>query len=58
VSYGVASGESLFLVGAAVGQSSQQITQRYGHVNLDPIRALATRTGSLLAPVAPKMEPE
>lgn len=38
------SGESLKLIGAALGHRQTQTTERYAHLSHDPVRALADRT--------------
>jgi integrase len=45
-SMAVASGESLKLVGAALGHRQSSTTDRYAHLSTDPVRALADRTAA------------
>jgi integrase len=42
-------GESLKLVGAALGHKQIATTERYAHLQLDPVRALADRTAGRIA---------
>lgn len=44
-SLGVRSGMSLLLIGKLLGHTSQQTTQRYAHLNDDPLRAAAEAIG-------------
>jgi integrase len=48
-SVAVADGNSLYLVGKVLGHSQAATTQRYAHLQLDPIRAVADRTSHKLA---------
>jgi hypothetical protein len=45
----VADGNSLYLVGKVLGHSQAATTQRYAHLQLDPVRAVADRTSHRLA---------
>jgi hypothetical protein len=42
-------GNSLYLVGKVLGHSQAATTQRYAHLKLDPVRAVADRTLHKLA---------
>jgi integrase len=60
-SIAVASGESLKLVGAALGHRQTSTTDRYAHLSTDPLRALADRTAARILsaiqrPMAAKQE--
>lgn len=48
-SIAVADGSSLYLVGKVLGHSQAATTQRYAHLQLDPVRAVADRTSRKLA---------
>jgi integrase len=48
-SVAVADGNSLYLVGKVLGHSQAATTQRYAHLQLDPVRAVADRTSHKLA---------
>jgi integrase len=48
-SVAVADGSSLYLVGKVLGHSQAATTQRYAHLQLDPVRAVADRTSHKLA---------
>ena len=48
-SIAVADGTSLYLVGKVLGHTQASTTQRYAHLQLDPIRAVADRTSRKLA---------
>ena len=48
-SFAVADGDSLYLVGKVLGHTQASTTQRYAHLQLDPIRAVADRTSRKLA---------
>ena len=48
-SVAVAAGSSLYLVGKVLGHSQAATTQRYAHLQLDPVRAVADRTSHKLA---------
>jgi len=48
-SVAVADGGSLYLVGKVLGHSQAATTQRYAHLQLDPVRAVADRTARKLA---------
>lgn len=55
----IASGESLFLVGKALGHTSARTTERYAHLADDPLQAAADRVARMLAqaqPLAPANE--
>jgi integrase len=45
----VADGGSLYLVGKVLGHTQAATTQRYAHLQLDPVRAVADRTSRKLA---------
>jgi len=44
-----ADGSSLYLVGKVLGHTQAATTQRYAHLHLDPVRAVADRTSRKLA---------
>ena len=48
-SVGVASGDSLYIVGKLLGHTQARTTQRYAHLADDPIRAAADRISSQIA---------
>ena len=48
-SMAVADGDSLYLVGKVLGHAQAATTQRYAHLALDPVRAVADRTSRKLA---------
>lgn len=48
-SIAVADGSSLYLVGKVLGHVQASTTQRYAHLQLDPVRAVADRTSRKLA---------
>ncbi len=48
-SFAVADGGSLYLVGKVLGHTQAATTQRYAHLQLDPVRAVADRTSRKLA---------
>ena len=48
-SFAVADGDSLYLVGKVLGHTQASTTQRYAHLQLDPVRAVADRTSRKLA---------
>jgi len=48
-SIAVADGDSLYLVGKVLGHAQAETTQRYAHLQLDPVRAVADRTSRKLA---------
>jgi len=48
-SIAVADGSSLYLVGKVLGHVQAATTQRYAHLQLDPVRAVANRTSRKLA---------
>ncbi|TAJ91967.1 DUF4102 domain-containing protein [bacterium] len=48
-SIAVADGDSLYLVGKVLGHAQATTTQRYAHLQLDPVRAVADRTSRKLA---------
>jgi integrase len=48
-SVSVASGGSLPMIGAILGHSQPQTTQRYAHLSADPVRKLTQATGEILA---------
>ena len=48
-SFAVADGDSLYLVGKVLGHTQAATTQRYAHLQLDPVRAVADRTSRKLA---------
>lgn len=48
-SMAVASGDSLYLVGKALGHQQASTTQRYAHVKDDPLRDVADRTSKKIA---------
>jgi integrase len=48
-SVAVADRESLYLVGKVLGHTQAETTQRYAHLQLDPVRAVADRTARKIA---------
>jgi integrase len=48
-SVAVANGTSLYLVGKILGHTQAATTQRYAHLQLDPVRAVADRTARKIA---------
>ena len=48
-SFAVAAGDLLYLVGKVLGHTQAATTQRYAHLQLDPVRAVADRTARTLA---------
>src|SRR5262249_30489478 len=48
-SVAVADGSSLYLVGKILGHTQAATTQRYAHLQLDPLRAVADRTARKIA---------
>jgi integrase len=50
-------GESLKLVGAALGHKQIATTERYAHLQLDPVRALADRTAGRIASFGQQPKP-
>lgn len=48
-SIAVADGGSLYLVGKVLGHTQAETTQRYAHLQLDPVRAVADRTSRKIA---------
>lgn len=48
-SFAVADGDSLYLVGKVLGHTQAATTQRYAHLQLDPVRAVADRTSRKIA---------
>jgi integrase len=48
-SVAVAGGDSLYLVGKVLGHTQAATTQRYAHLQLDPVRAVADRTSRKIA---------
>jgi integrase len=48
-SVAVADGDSLYLVGKVLGHTQAATTQRYAHLHLDPVRAVADRTARKIA---------
>jgi integrase len=47
-SFGVAQGESLYLIGKALGHSSPTMTERYAHLADDPVMASVERTANAI----------
>ena len=47
-SFAVAGGESLYLIGKALGHSHATMTERYAHLADDPVRAAAERTAAAI----------
>ncbi|MDB5575295.1 MAG: hypothetical protein JWR80_471 [Bradyrhizobium sp.] len=45
----VASGDSLFILGKILGHVRTSTTEKYAHLNLDPVRAVADRTATKIA---------
>jgi integrase len=48
-SIAVADGSSLYLIGRVLGHTQAETTQRYAHLQLDPVRAVADRTSKKIA---------
>jgi integrase len=48
-SIAVADGSSLYLIGRVLGHTQAETTQRYAHLQLDPVRAVADRTSRKIA---------
>ena len=48
-SVAVADGSSLYLLGKVLGHAQATTTQRYAHLALDPVRAVADRTARKIA---------
>lgn len=48
VSFGMAEGESLFLVGRVLGHSAAAMTEKYAHLGDDPVRRVAERTAEAI----------
>jgi integrase len=48
-SVGVASGDSLPIIGALLGHADSQTTSRYAHLNADPLKAAADRIAGTIA---------
>jgi integrase len=48
-SVAVASGDSLYLVGKVLGHQQARTTERYAHLNDDPVRAVADRAAGQIA---------
>lgn len=48
-SIAVADGSSLFIVGKVLGHTQAATTERYSHLDLDPVRAVADRTSRKIA---------
>jgi integrase len=48
-SVAAADGQSLFLLGKVLGHAQSRTTERYSHVNVDPVRAVADRTAKKIA---------
>lgn len=48
VSFGMAEGESLFLVGRLLGHSAASMTEKYAHLDDDPVRRVADRTANAI----------
>lgn len=48
VSFGMAEGESLFLVGRLLGHSTTSMTEKYAHLDHDPVRRVADRTANAI----------
>jgi integrase len=48
-SVAVADGDSLYLVGKVLGHSQASTTERYAHLHLDPVQAVADRTARKIA---------
>lgn len=51
-SLAVASGESMKLIGAALGHRQSSTTDRYAHLSTDPVRAMVDRTAAKIAAAA------
>ena len=43
------SGESLLMIKAILGHKDQATTQRYAHLQVDPVKAVADRTSATIA---------
>jgi site-specific recombinase XerD len=48
-SVAVADGSSLYIVGKVLGHTQAATTERYSHLDLDPVRAVADRTSRKIA---------
>lgn len=48
-SFAVASGDSLYLVGKVLGHRQSRTTEKYAHLELDPVRNVADRTAETIA---------
>jgi site-specific recombinase XerD len=48
-SIAVADGSSLYIVGKVLGHTQAATTERYSHLDLDPVRAVADRTSRKIA---------
>lgn len=49
-SFALADGASLFLIGKALGHANARTTERYAHLNGDPLADLAAAVGARIAP--------
>jgi hypothetical protein len=45
----VAAGSSLYILGKVLGHKAARTTERYAHLDVDPIRAVADRTARKIA---------
>ncbi|MGV8838870.1 MAG: tyrosine-type recombinase/integrase [Bauldia sp.] len=52
VSFGMAEGESLFLVGKVLGHTAMAMTEKYAHLGDDPVRRVADRTAEAIVRAA------
>lgn len=52
VSFGMAEGESLFLVGRILGHTAAAMTEKYAHLGDDPVRRVVDRTAEAIARAA------
>jgi integrase len=48
-SVAAADGDSLYLIGKVLGHTRAETTERYAHLHLDPVRAVADRTARKIA---------
>jgi site-specific recombinase XerD len=53
----VSSGASLPMIGALLGHTQPQTTQRYAHLHDHPLRELSERVGKVVAPPVSECEP-
>jgi integrase len=56
-SIAVSAGDSLYTVGAILGHRQPATTQRYAHLSVDPVRAVADKTANRIAGLLASAEP-